>query len=109
MRVAIRTEPYDMTNIVNNTASNYPSEMLNILTAALTAIPEQATNIVKDILALFPLEADTVVTTAVTQSDDSYNSGIVNAAIDSGVDRDSAIAAAIAGGAKKETLAKLNN
>ena len=83
--------------------------MLNILTAAITAIPDQATNIVKEILLLFPGQADTVVTTAVNQSNDSHNNDIVNAAIDSGFDKDSAIAAAIAGGAKKETLVQLHN
>jgi hypothetical protein len=109
VRVAIRTEPYDTNNIINNTATNYPSEMLSILTAAITAIPEQATNIVKEILQLFPGQAETVVTTAVHQSSDSHNNDIVNAAIDSGFDKDSAIAAAIAGGANKEMLAKLDN
>ncbi len=83
--------------------------MLNILTAAITAIPEQASNIVKDILAIFPNQADTVVKTAITQSKDNQYEGIVNAAIDSGFDKDSAIAAAIAGGANKDTLANLKH
>lgn len=106
VRIAIITEPFVGQSVMDNSMLTYPDKMLDILTAAITAIPEQAVSLVKSTLALFPGEGEKVITTAISSSHSHHSQEIVDAGVDSGISEDSAIAAAIAGGADKQVFAQ---
>ena len=57
---------------------------------------------------LFPHNSEQVVTEAIASSQDRHVQEIVNSAVMAGLDKESAIDAALAGGAKEEELAKIN-
>ena len=107
VRVAIKTDPFVTDSLVSNTMASYPEKMLDILTSAILAIPDQITNIVQGALDLFPTEREEVIATAVSTVNEAKlekTDKIVKAAIESGVAKEEAIAAAIKGGANRELL-----
>ena len=107
VRVAIVTEPVMAKTIVNDTMLNYPERMLDILVMAIKALPDQVVNIVRDTLIISPDNTE-VISVAVNSSHSDKAREIIAAAIKSGISKESATAAAIAGGAKETDLAKVN-
>ena len=108
VRVAIETNPFVSDSVVNNTMNSFPEKIYAILSGAIKALPEQVSMFVSHTINLFPNRSESVVTTAVTSSKPRHAQQIVASAIKAGLDEESAIIAAIAGGAKREQLAKVN-
>ncbi len=107
IRVAITTEPLMAKHIVDHTMQSYPKRILDILVVAIKALPDQVVDIVRDTLRISPDNTD-VVSIAVHSSNGDKAREIISAAIKSGISEESATAAAIAGGAKKTDIAKID-
>jgi len=108
VRVAIETDPFVSDAVVNNTMSSFPEKIYAILSGAIQALPEQVSSFVKSTINLFPGSSEDVVTKAVTSSKPKHAQQIVASAVQAGLDQESAINAAVAGGAKREQLAKVD-
>ena len=106
VRVAILIEPRIANNMVNNTMQSYPEKILDILVIAVQALPDQVANIVRDTLRLSP-DSSEVISTAVSHSNNESAREIVTTAIQSGMSKESATAAAIAGGAKLTDIVRI--
>ena len=74
---------------------------------AIKALPDQVVNIVRDALQISP-ENTEVVSIAVNSTNGDKAREIIATAIKSGISEESATAAAIAGGANKTDLAKVD-
>jgi len=108
VRVAIETNPYVSDSVVNGAMTSFPEKIYDILSGAIKALPEKVSYFVRNTINLFPNSSENVVTTAVNTSKLRHAQNIVESAIKAGLDEDIAINAAIAGGAKRENLAKVN-
>jgi len=108
VRVAIETEPFVSDAVIHNTMSSFPEKIYAILSGAIQALPEQVSSFVRNTINLFPGSSEDVVTKAVTSSQPKHAQQIVASAVQAGLDHESAINAAIAGGAKREQLAKID-
>lgn len=103
--VAVNTEPFISSSLISNAKDK--KTMLNIFIGVVKAIPDQVVSLVKTTLHLFPNESADVIRNAVNSSHKQFDREIVNAAVDAGVDKNLAIAAAIKGGAKMSEFAQL--
>lgn len=106
VRVAILTEPVMGKSVVKNTMQSYPEKILDILVVAIKALPDQVTNIVRNTLRLSSDSTD-VISVAVNSSHRAKTREIIATAIQSGISKESATAAAIAGGAKPADIVKI--
>ena len=109
VRVAITTEPVIAQSVVGKTMSSYPEKLLDIISVAIKALPNQVANIVSDAIKLFPDDADAVVSTAVSPTKGKQSREIIESAIKSGISKEQATAAAIAGGANSNDIAKIDH
>lgn len=106
VRVAILTGPVMANNVVNNTMLSYPEKLLDILIVAVKALPDQVTNIVRDTLRLSS-DNSGIISVAVSSSNREKTREIIATAIQSGMSKESATAAAIAGGAKLADIVRI--
>ena len=65
------------------------------------ALPDQVMGFVTDTLDLFPEESEKVVEAAISSSPSEHAQDIVNAAVKAGMDKESAIKAAVNAGAEQ--------
>ena len=103
--VAVRVEPFISDSLISNAENE--KTMLNIFMGIVKAIPDKVVDIVKTTLRLFPNESSKVIEQAVNSSHQQFDTEIVNAAVSIGVNKNTAIAAAVKGGAKEDEFAKL--
>ncbi len=108
VRVAIINEPLMAKHVVDDAMQSYPERMLDILVVAIKALPEQVVSIVRDTLRISPDNTE-VVSIAINSSKGEKARDIISTAIKSGISKETATAAAIAGGAKESDLAIVNN
>ncbi|PCI58451.1 MAG: hypothetical protein COB35_13770 [Gammaproteobacteria bacterium] len=105
VRVAVSTEPFISNSLLSNAKNK--ETMLDILIGAIKAIPNQVVNLVKTTLQLFPDQSADVIKNAINSSHQQFDQDIVKAAMNAGVEKELAIAAAIKGGANRDEFAKL--
>jgi hypothetical protein len=106
VRVAVSTEPFIYDSLISN-ANADDNSIANIFLGIVKALPDQVVNLVKKTLHLFPNVGANVVENAVYSTPKEFNQDIINAAMNAGVKKEIAIAAAIKGGASEAELAKL--
>lgn len=109
VRVAILTEPVIAKNVLDDTMLSYPERLLDIVTIAIQTLPNRVASIVSDAIKLFPKKAESVVSTAVSSAKSTSTREIIATAIKSGISKEQATAAAIAGGATSTEIAKVNH
>lgn len=109
VRVAIATDPFASQSLVGNTMTHFPKNIFAILSGAIQALPENVSDFVKTTIDLFPSNGEKVVEKAVHSSESKYTRGIVNSAVNAGLNEKDAIEAAILGGALKEQFVKNTN
>ncbi len=107
VRVAVSTEPFISNSIISNAKNDSSDKMLNIFVGIVKAIPTQVVSLVKQTLLLFPEDSAEVVSTAVSSSTAQFDQKIVDAAINLGVKKEIAMAAAVRGGANRKYFAPL--
>jgi hypothetical protein len=88
--------------------TKFPKSIFDILSGAISALPDNVSSFVRTAVNLFPSSSEALVEKAVHSSDNKYAQDIVDSAIKAGLDEESAINAAILGGATTEQLAKNN-
>lgn len=108
VRVAIITEPVMAKHVIDSTMQSYPEKVLDILSVAINELPDQVLSFVRDTLRISPDNSD-VVSIAINSSSSDKAREIISTAVKSGISQETATAAAIAGGAKQEDIAKLND
>lgn len=106
VRIAITTEPVMGHYVTKGAMKSFPEQMLDVLSGAIKAIPDQVTNFMQEALLLFPGKADTVIETTISHNSTVATQQIIDAAVESGINENAAINAAIAGGAKQSEIAK---
>ena len=107
VRVAIVTEPLMANHVVETAMKSYPEKVLDILAVAINVLPEEVIKLVRNTLRISPDNTE-VISVAINSSNSNKSREIISAAIKSGISQESATAAAIAGGAKKADIVKLD-
>jgi len=108
VRVAIITEPLMAKHVVDATMHSYPERILDIFVIAIKELPDQVVSFVRDTLRISPDNTE-VVSVAINSSSGDKAREIISTAIKSGISKESATAAALAGGANEDDIAKLDN